>query len=113
MTSSPTSTMTSSPTSTVTTTIQLQDSVFNGGYVAGLVILGLLVLIAIPIAYTYCKLKKSERSVGSVTPRHAPHYSNPVYQATHDITQEYRMESTIPEDSADYMDVFEDDDRNI
>ena len=47
-----------------------------------------------------------------MTPRYAPHYSNPVYQAAHDITEEYKMESTRSEGSADYMDVFEDDDRN-
>ena len=46
-----------------------------------------------------------------MTPRYAPHYSNPVYQATHDITEEYKMESTAPEESHHYMDVFEEDER--
>tara|TARA_R110001592_G_scaffold46505_4_gene148009 strand:+ start:448 stop:2475 length:2028 start_codon:yes stop_codon:yes gene_type:complete len=111
ITSTATSTITSSPTSTMTSTIMLDTTGFRSEYIAILVIAGFILIICIPIAYTYYKVKKSERSVGSMTPRYAPHYSNPVYQAAHDITEEYKMESTRSEGSADYMDVFEEDDR--
>ena len=112
MTSTATSTMTSTATSTMTTTIILETSTFPSEYIAILVIAGFILIIAIPIAYTYYKVKKSERSVGSMTPRYTPHYSNPVYEAVHDIAEDYTMESISPEESARYMDVFEDDDRN-
>ena len=112
MTSSPTSTMTSSPTSTMTTAVLLEETTFRSEYIVIIVIVTILLLIAIPVTYAYCKTKKSKRIVGSMTPRYTPHYSNPVYEPSLEITENYKMESTIPEESADYMDVFEEDDRN-
>ena len=115
-TSTMTSTMTSSPTSTMTSTmttaVRLEETTFGREYIAIIVIVTILLLIAIPVTYAYCKTKKSKRIVGSTTPRYTPHYSNPVYESSLEITENYKMESTIPEESADYMDVFEEDDRN-
>ena len=99
-------------TSTMTTAVRLEETTFGREYIAIIVIVTILLLIAIPVTYAYCKTKKSKRIVGSTTPRYTPHYSNPVYESSLEITENYKMESTIPEESADYMDVFEEDDRN-